>query len=36
MLDLFNMKQMYDDVMTGEENAFEYLELHYIDDSDKS
>jgi len=36
MVDLFNnKKQMYDDIITGEENAFEDLELYYIDDSDK-
>jgi len=35
VLDLFNKKQTYGDVITEEENAFEDLELYCIDDSDK-
>jgi len=35
MIDLCNKKQMSDNVIKKEENAFEDLELYYIDESDK-
>jgi len=35
LLDLCNKKEMSDNVIKKEENAFEDLELYYIDESDK-